>query len=136
MKTKTLNLQIVVNLGNYESLRLGAEWTPDNSQDLVAEMHAADLELRKAAAAIIDARKAEKASAVQTTAPTEKAPQTQESVQKKPLRFDSQELQSIIKRMEAGVPLERVLQHYEPDEQALNVLKLAGQLNSDKQTNK
>lgn len=124
-----IDVQIVVNLGNYESLRLGAEFTPNIGQPLEEAFTEADKELRKAAAAIIDARKAEKAAAVQTTTPTEKAPQTQENAAKKPLKFDSPELQAIIKRMEGGVPLDKVLQFYAPDEQALNVLQLTENMN-------
>lgn len=125
MKPITLNLQIVVNLGNYESLRLGAEWTPE-SDDTTAEMIAADKQLRETACAIIDARKAEMA---QQTTESAKAAQTQEKAAKKPLTLESKELQPIIKKIESGVKLEKVLEYYDPDEQAINALKLAAKLN-------
>ena len=49
MRTNTINLQIVRNLGNYESLRIGAEWTPDSNQTLAEAMAAGLAELNDAA---------------------------------------------------------------------------------------
>lgn len=49
MRTNTINLQIVRNLGNYESIRIGAEWTPDSNQTLAEAMAAGLAELNDAA---------------------------------------------------------------------------------------
>lgn len=152
MKPITLNLQIVVNIGNYESLRLGAEWTPE-SDNTTAEMIAADKQLRETACAIIDARKTpavvinandrkdangnqierpqgeNKTQVAQQHVESAKVTQMREKAARKPLTLESKELQPIIKRIESGVKLEKVLEYYEPDEQALNALKIAAKLN-------
>lgn len=49
MRINTINLQVVRNLGNYESLRLGAEWTPDSNQTLAEAMTAGLAELNETA---------------------------------------------------------------------------------------
>lgn len=49
MRINTINLQIVRNLGNYESLRIGAEWTPDSNQTLADAMAAGMAELNATA---------------------------------------------------------------------------------------
>lgn len=49
MRINTINLQIVRNLGNYETLRIGAEWTPDSNQTLADAMAAGMAELNATA---------------------------------------------------------------------------------------
>lgn len=49
MRLQTINLQLVKNLGNYESLRIGAEWTPDSNQTIDEAMAAGMAELNAAA---------------------------------------------------------------------------------------
>lgn len=141
MRPITLNLQIVVNIGNYESLRLGAEWTPDYSSKTLtsgeyqlenaAEMIAADRQLREMASAIIDARKqptqaAQAIAAKETTASKTNAPQT---AKKELLTLAHPQLQKIVKRIESGVKLEKVFEYYDADEQAMNVLRAAARFN-------
>lgn len=46
MKPNTINLQIVVNLGNYESCRIGGEWSLDDGESVVSAMEKAREELR------------------------------------------------------------------------------------------
>ena len=49
MRINTINLQIVRNLGNYETLRIGSEWTPDSNQTIDEAMAAGMAELNAAA---------------------------------------------------------------------------------------
>lgn len=49
MRINTINLQIVRNFGNYETLRIGAEWTPDSNQTLADAMAAGMAELNATA---------------------------------------------------------------------------------------
>lgn len=97
---ETLNLQIVCNVGNYETIRIGAEFTPqpdtpDKTCDLVDVMVEMDGELRRAAAGILEARKANIAPAA---AP---APQAKKQTDKREhLQFDDKRVASIVKRLE------------------------------------
>ena len=63
MRINTINIQIVRNLGNYETLRIGAEWTPDGNQTLTDAMQQGMAELNACADALIKA-KAQPATAV------------------------------------------------------------------------
>lgn len=49
MRINIINLQVVRNLGNYETLRIGAEWTPDSNQTLADAMAAGMAELNATA---------------------------------------------------------------------------------------
>lgn len=53
MKLNTINLQVVRSLGNYESLRIGAEWTPDSNQTIEDAAREGMAELNAAADAIL-----------------------------------------------------------------------------------
>lgn len=43
MKQTTINVQITKNLGNYESVRLGGEWTLDGNEESTQKAYAAAL---------------------------------------------------------------------------------------------
>ena len=57
MRLNIINLQIVKNLGNYETLRIGAEWTPDSNQTLDEAMAAGMAELNAAADVLLGKKK-------------------------------------------------------------------------------
>ena len=63
MRLNIINLQIVKNLGNYESLRIGAEWTPDSNQTIDEAMAAGMAELNAAADILLGKKKPELAPA-------------------------------------------------------------------------
>lgn len=68
MRINTINLQIVRNLGNYEALRIGAEWTPDSNQTLADAMAAGMAELN-ATADMLTGKKSAPAVAAAPAAP-------------------------------------------------------------------
>ena len=128
MKAKTINVQIVKNLGNYETIRIGGEWelNGENLQDAIRD---AVEELEQA----WSKRGASQQSApnpanVETPAPVEKTPKIAENG-KKLLRFkeEAKLLQAIIKRMQddKAVTLETVCEHYELDDDALKCVEAA-----------
>ena len=53
---KTLNLQIVCNIGNYESIRVGAEFTPDSKHTIQENMQQVDTILRDSVRVILEER--------------------------------------------------------------------------------
>lgn len=158
MRVNTINLQMVINLGNYETLRVGAEWTPDSNQTMEEAMLAADKELRESASALLQARGGvEKTAPVQQpAAPANVAPAAQNEPEKKDaaaapapeaktetpaadpkddrelLTFENPKLQKVIKRIEAGVSLDTVAQYYRFDDNAKKAVEMAAKLNVKK----
>lgn len=70
MRINTINIQIVRNLGNYETLRIGAEWTPDGNQTLTDAMQQGMAELNECADALIKAKAQPAPAAPAATAAT------------------------------------------------------------------
>ena len=69
MRINTINIQIVRNLGNYETLRIGAEWTPDGNQTLTDAMQQGMAELNECVDALIKAKAQPAPAATAATAP-------------------------------------------------------------------
>lgn len=128
MKAKSINVQIVKNLGNYETIRLGGEWEL-NGENLQDAIRAAVEELEQAWSKPKSATKsAPNPERVETPAPAEKTPQTKENG-KKQCRFkeDAKILQAIVTRVQKdkSVTLETVCEHYELDDDALKCVEAA-----------
>jgi hypothetical protein len=128
MKAKSINVQIVKNLGNYETIRLGGEWEL-NGENLQDAIGAAVEELEQAWSKPKSApQSAPNPENVETPAPAEKTPQTKEN-EKKQCRFkeESKILQAIVTRVQADktVTLETVCEHYELDDDALKCVEAA-----------
>lgn len=118
MRAKTINLQVVKNLGNYESIRFGGEWelNGENMADAFAE---ALKELNIASGSILVPK---------TEKPLEqkKNSKTQESG-KTMVEFGSQLCQDIVTRVKQkkDITLEMVKEHYELDEESEKVIIMA-----------
>lgn len=113
MEIKTLNLQIVCNVGNYESIRVGAEWSSNGI--VTEELKIMDKRLRESVAAIVEARKEPK---------QEQEQEPQQPKKKESLTFGHPQLKAILKRIGEGVALEKVYEYYEPDEQVKALIEL------------
>ena len=128
MKAKTINVQIVKNLGNYETIRIGGEWEL-NGENLQDAIRAAVEELEQAwSKPKADPQSAPNTERVETPAPEEKTPQIAENG-KKQCRFkeEAKILQAIVTRVQKdkSVTLETVCEHYELDEDALKCVEAA-----------
>lgn len=128
MKAKTINVQIVKNLGNYETIRLGGEWEL-NGENLQDAIRAAVEELEQAwSKPKAASQSAPNAGSVEAPAPLEKTPQIAESG-KKLVRFkeEAKILRAIVKRAQEdkSVTLETVCEHYELDEDAQKCVEAA-----------
>ena len=134
--------EIVVNVGNYQSVRIGGEWsvtdTPTTEQVLNI-----DAELRQKVAEVVESRKAP-ASAPQ---PTKQAPeeekkpepkQTETKTEDKPQQAEkpvdetlelvpsnSPKFQAILKKIQAGTPEEVVRKYFRFDEKGEQVIAIA-----------
>ena len=128
MKAKSINVQIVKNLGNYETIRLGGEWEL-NGENLQDAIRAAVDELEQAWSNPKSApQSAQNPENVETPAPVEKTPQNAENG-KKLVRFkeEAKILQAIVKRVQDDktVTLETVCEHYELDDDAMKCVEAA-----------
>lgn len=128
MKAKTINVQIVKNLGNYETIRLGGEWEL-NGEDLQDAIRAAVEELEQAWSKPKSApQSAPTPETVETPTQEQKTPQIAEN-SKKLVRFkeEAKILQAIVKRVQEdkAVTLETVCEHYELDEDAQKCVEAA-----------
>lgn len=128
MKAKSINVQIVKNLGNYETICLGGEWEL-NGENLQDAIRAAVEELEQAWSKPKSApQSAPTPETVETPAPEEKTPQIAENG-KKLVRFkeDAKILQAIVKRVQEdkSVTLETVCEHYKLDDEAMKCVEAA-----------
>lgn len=128
MKAKTINVQIVKNLGNYETIRLGGEWEL-NGENLQDAIRAAVEELEQAWSKPKSApQSAPNHENVEAPAPVENTPQIAEN-SKKLVRFkeEAKVLQAIVKRLQSdrAITLKTVCEHYGLDEEAMKCVEAA-----------
>lgn len=122
MYTK-LELQITFNTGNYTSVKLGGEFTPDESLTTEQNLRNADAELRAAFAALYKS-KAEPEQAQQT-------PATETPKERKHITFNDPLFQKIVNKISREKTPESVVrEHYTFDERAEKVLLMAFNINN------
>ena len=120
MKAKTINVQIVKNCGNYESIRIGGEWELNGesveqaTQAALAELNAA-WELCK-----------KPAPQVKTEQAAEQPTQAADGRQVVAFQRDNELLQKIVKRVQkTKITIEDVLKHYALDDEAQRCVEAA-----------
>lgn len=106
MKATTINVQITKNLGNYETIRIGGEWSLDTGEDMADAIRTATNEL-------------EEAFRTQTYAP--------DGTRKKTARIGSPEMAALLRRIEqGGVSWDMVTAWYNvPTPADVNAVRLA-----------
>lgn len=150
MEQKKLNYEITINAGNYQSIRIGGEWSLKEGEEVsVLKILKLDEEMRKQIKAVLDARKSESDKLIEsdkkvagngskvansgdinTTDTTKEKEVVKEVVKKTPLSSDSKILQAILNRMQNGVPLSKVLEFYSPDDKAMLILEAQEKINN------
>lgn len=120
MKAKTINVQIVKNCGNYESIRIGGEWELNGesveqaTQEALAELNAA-WELCK-----------RPAPQVKTEQAAEQPTQAADGRQIVTFKNDNDLLQKIVRRVQkTKITIEDVLKHYALDDEAQRCVEAA-----------
>lgn len=148
MKAKTINVQITRCPRQYESIRIGGEWSVDRGEteaeviDKALQMlngyYEELIQPKQTPEQVAQSHESEENSPGQAPTnvePGENSPkQVAQSAEKKKLSYDSQSdrdvLQAIINKMEReGVTLETVLKYYEPDDACLHCLQLVSVMN-------
>ena len=125
--------EIVVNVGSYQSIRIGGEWsvteTPTTEQVIKI-----DSELRQKVAEVVESRKA-----VPAQPQPQPQPQTKTEEEKKPepqaeksidtslelVPSNSPKFQAILKKIQAGTPEETVRKYFRFDEKGEKILAVA-----------
>lgn len=134
MKAKTINVQITRCPRQYESIRLGGEWSVDENE---TEVEVLDKALQMLNGYYEELTMPKQVFEKAEDSP-EKAPaspeQAENSPEKKKLSYGSQSdrdiLQAIINKMEReGVTIETVLQYYDLDDACLHCLQLVNAMN-------
>ena len=125
--------EIVVNVGSYQSIRIGGEWsvteTPTSEQVI-----SIDAELRQKVAEVVESRKAS-APQPQPQKEEKKKPETEQAETKqeeKPVDntlelvpSNSPKFQAILKKIQAGTPEEVVRKYFRFDEKGEQVIAIA-----------
>ncbi|MEE1132640.1 MAG: hypothetical protein UHX00_13545 [Caryophanon sp.] len=120
MKAKTINVQIVKNCGNYESIRIGGEWELNGesveqaTQAALAELNAA-WELCK-----------KPTPQVKTEQAAEQPTHAADGRQIVTFQKDNELLQKIVKRVQkTKITIDDVLKHYALDDEAQRCVEAA-----------
>ena len=115
MKQTTINIQITKNLGNFESLRLGGEWSIDENENPEQVYRDALIQLNQ----VFD----------ELYHPKQNATQNEKQVQnaKQVVEFGTPLLQSICNRIaeKADLTLEKIEQYYDLTPEARKTIMLA-----------
>lgn len=128
MKQTTINVQITKTPRPYESVRLGGEWSLGEGEDATQAMAQALEQLNRFYADMMAQAKVEKAKAAETATTAATTGGKMLLVWDRDMRV----VNKIVKRIQSGVSLDKVLEYYEPDSSCMNVLKLAAELNEQK----
>ena len=130
MQMQKFIYEIVINVGNYQSIRIGGEWsvTDEPTTEQVVKI---DTELRQKVAEVIESRKASAQSQPQAETKTEEnkpEPQQEEKPVDETLEFvpsNSPKFQAILKKIQAGTPEEVVRKYFRFDEKGEKVIAVA-----------
>ena len=136
MQIEKFTYEIVLNVGSYQSIRIGGEWsvtdTPTTEQILNI-----DAELRQKVAEVVESRKAQPQPQPTTEQPETKPetkPENKPEPQPQPKQVDetlelvpsnSPKFQAILKKIQAGTPEEIVRKYFRFDERGEQVIAIA-----------
>ena len=127
MQIEKFTYEIVVNVGNYQSVRIGGEWsvtdTPTSEQILNI-----DAELRQKVAEVVESRKAQPQPTTEQPENKENKPEPQPKQVDETLELvpsNSPKFQAILKKIQAGTPEETVRKYFRFDERGEQVIAIA-----------
>lgn len=137
MEAKTINLQIVVNLGNYESVRLGGEWNL-NGENIQEAFASALSELKSSAEELYPKQKKTALSENRDVKSDEAKSDNNQEAKKADnnerqlvtFEHDNELLQKIMNKISRvhTVTIEDVFEHYDFDEDARKCIDAAFKL--------
>ena len=142
MQMQKFTYEIVLNVGNYQSIRIGGEWSVTDTPS-TEQVIAIDSELRQKVAEVVESRKA-----VPQPQPQPEQPEQPENKENKPenkqeenkpqpqaekpvdtslelVPSNSPKFQAILKKIQAGTPEETVRKYFRFDEKGEQVIAIA-----------
>ena len=140
MQMNKFTYEIVVNVGSYQSIRIGGEWSVTDTPT-TEQVVKIDAELRQKVAEVVESRKAAPQPQPQPQPTTEQS-ENKENKENKPenkpqqaekpvdtsLEFvpsNSPKFQAILKKIQAGTPEETVRKYFRFDERGEQVIAVA-----------
>ena len=140
MQMQKFTYEIVCNIGNYQSIRIGGEWSVTDAPT-TEQVISIDAELRQKVAEVIESRKASAQPQPTTEQPENKEnkPENKQEENKpqpqpQPKQVDetlelvpsnSPKFQAILKKIQAGTPEETVRKYFRFDEKGEQVIAIA-----------
>ena len=136
MQIQKFTYEIVVNVGSYQSIRIGGEWSVTDTPTTEQVINI-DAELRQKVAEVVESRKASAQPQPQPQAETktEQAPKQEEEKPQqaeKPIDTslelvpsNSPKFQAILKKIQNGTPEETVRKYFRFDEKGEQVIAIA-----------
>ena len=134
MQMQKFIYEIVCNIGNYQSVRIGGEWSV-NETPTSEQVISIDAELRQKVAEVVESRKASVQPQPQPQPETktenkqeENKPQEAEKPVDTSLELvpsNSPKFQAILKKIQAGTPEETVRKYFRFDERGEQVIAIA-----------
>ena len=135
MKMNKFTYEIVMNVGSYQSVRIGGEWSV-NETPTSEQVIAIDSELRQKVAEVVESRKAaaQPKPQPQPQAETKTETKTETKPETKPEQVDetlelvpsnSPKFQAILKKIQNGTPEETVRKYFRFDEKGEQVIAIA-----------
>ena len=135
MQMQKFTYEIVMNVGSYQSVRIGGEWSV-NETPTSEQVISIDAELRQKVAEVIESRKAS-VPQPQPEQPENKPENKQEENKPQPqaekpvdtslelVPSNSPKFQAILKKIQAGTPEEVVRKYFRFDERGEQVIAIA-----------
>ena len=137
MQMNKFTYEIVCNIGNYQSIRIGGEWSVTDTPS-TEQVIAIDAELRQKVAEVVESRKAVPQAETKTETKTENKTENKQEENKpqpqaeKPVDTslelvpsNSPKFQAILKKIQAGTPEETVRKYFRFDERGEQVIAIA-----------
>lgn len=134
MEMNKLTYEITMRAGDYQSIKIGGEWSVDH-KPTPADIATLDAELRQQVEVVLQQRKADaedkrKAQAEQPQAEQPQAEQAQADAEDKrelvtTSKKDEARLKAILKKIQDGTPEEVVRKYFRFDEKAEMLVKIA-----------
>ena len=132
MQMAKFTYEIVMNVGSYQSVRIGGEWSV-NDTPTSEQVISIDAELRQKVAEVIESRKAVPQAETKTETKTEtKQEENKPQEAEKPVDTslelvpsNSPKFQAILKKIQAGTPEETVRKYFRFDERGEQVIAIA-----------
>ena len=137
MQMAKFTYEIVMNVGSYQSIRIGGEWSVTDTPT-TEQVISIDSELRQKVAEVVESRKASAQPQPQPQPEEEKTEQAPKQEENKPQQAEkpvdntlelvpsnSPKFQAILKKIQNGTPEETVRKYFRFDERGEQVIAIA-----------